>query len=139
MARNLTRFDPFTELARFDPLHAMGDWLRDRSAEPRIRMDVEESDAAYLVQAEIPGVKKEDIQVEVEGNVVSISAELKRGQDDTSGTVLRSERFYGAQRRSFTLARKIDAAKVEAQYADGILSLVLPKLAGKSGRQVTVN
>lgn len=139
MARNLTRFDPFAEIARFDPLHAMEDWLRDRSAAPSIRMDVEESDAAYLVKAEIPGVKKEDIQVEVEGNVVSISAELKREQEDKSGTVLRSERFYGAQRRSFTLARNIDAAKVEAKYADGVLSLVLPKLAGKTGRQVTVN
>lgn len=148
MAKNLTRFDPFAEIARFEPFHAMEDWLRDFNlrpglrdwnVEPRIKMDVEETDTAYSVKAEIPGVKKEDIQVEVEGNVVSISAELKREKEDKSGKTLHSERYYGAQRRSFTLAHDIDAAKVEAKYAEGILSLQLPKLAGKSSKQVTVN
>jgi HSP20 family protein len=148
MAKNLTRFDPFNDIARFEAFHAMEDWLRDFNlrpalgdwaVEPRIKMDVEESDKAYTVKAEIPGVKKDDIQVEVDGNVVSISAELKREQEDKSGKTVRSERYYGAQRRSFTLAHDIDAAKVEAKYAEGILSLVLPKLEGKSGKQVTIN
>ena len=148
MAKNLTRFDPFSDIARFEPFHAMEDWLRDFNlrpalgdwtVEPRIRMDVEESDKAYTVKAEIPGVKKEDIQVEVDGNVVSISAELKREQDDKSGKAVRSERYYGAQRRSFTLQHDIDAAKVEARYAEGILSLVLPKLEGISRKHVAIN
>jgi HSP20 family protein len=102
-------------------------------------MDVEESDKPYTVKAEIPGVKKDDIQVEVDGNVVSISAELKREQDEKRGKRVRSERYYGAQRRSFTLAHDIDAAKLEAKYAEGILTLVLPKLEGKSSKQVTID
>jgi len=135
-------------LTRFEPFHAMEDWLRDFNlspalgdwaVEPRSKMDVEESDKAYSLKAEIPGVKKDDIQVEVDGNVVSISAELKREQDEKRGKRVRSERYYGAQRRSFTLAHDIDAAKLEAKYAEGILTLLLPKLEGKSSKQVTID
>ncbi|MEG2033094.1 MAG: Hsp20 family protein, partial [Janthinobacterium sp.] len=87
MANHLTRFDPFSDIARFEPLNGIEDWfrdfqlrpaLRDWNMEPRIKIDVSETDVAYTVKAEIPGVKKEDIKVDVEGGVVSITAELKR-------------------------------------------------------------
>ena len=148
MANHLTRFDPFADIARFEPFNAMEDWfrdfnlrpaLRDWNVEPRIKMDVEESDSAYTVKAEIPGVKKEDIKVSVEGNQVSIAAELKRESEDKQGKSLRSERYYGAQTRSFTLAHDIDESKVEAKYAEGVLSLTLPKAPGKASRKVTIN
>lgn len=148
MANNLTRFDPFTELARFEPFSGIDEWLRDfnlRPAlrdwkmEPRIKLDVSETDTDYVVNAEIPGVRKEDIKVDVEGNQVSIRAELKRESEEKNGKLLRSERFYGEQQRSFTLAHEIDDEKVSAKYGEGVLVLTLPKKAGKAGRQITVN
>jgi HSP20 family protein len=148
MANHLTRFDPFAEIAHLEPFNAMEDWfrdfnlrpaLRDWNIEPRIKMDVEESDSAYTVKAEIPGAKKEDIKVDVEGNVVSISAELKRESEEKRGKTLRSERYYGAQTRSFTVAHEIDESKVEAKYVEGVLSLTLPKKAGKASKHVTIN
>lgn len=148
MANNLTRFDPFTDIARFDPFNRLEDWfrdfnlrpaLRDWQPEPRIKIDVTENDTAYAVKAEIPGVKKEDIKVDVQGNEVAISAELKQETEENSGKQLRIERFYGTQRRSFTLGHDIDDANVVASYADGVLSLTLPKKAGKTSTQITIN
>ena len=148
MANHLTRFDPFTDVARFDPFNGLEDWfrdfnlrpaLRDWKVEPRIKIDVTEGDTIYTVKAEIPGVKKEDIKVDVQGNEVSISAELKQESEEKHGKQLRSECFHGAQRRSFTLAHDIDDAHVVARYADGVLSLTLPKKAGKAGRQIAIN
>ena len=148
MANHLTRFDPFDEIARFEPTQAIEEWLRDFSlrpalgdwnVEPRIKMDVSEADAAFTVKAEIPGVKKEDIQVDVDGSEVTISAELKRESEQKQGKSLRAERYYGRQTRSFTLSCAIDQAKVEAKYADGVLVLTLPKMAGKQSKHVTIN
>jgi len=148
MANHLTRFDPFAEIARLEPFNGIEDFfrdfnlrpaLRDWNVEPRIKMDVEESDSSYTVKAEIPGVKKEDIKVDVQGNVVSISAELKHESEDKSGKRLRTERYYGAQSRSFTLAHDIDEANVQAKYAEGVLSLTLPKKPSKASQHVTIN
>ncbi len=148
MANHLTRFDPFSDLARFEPFHGLEEWMRDFSlrpalrdwnVEPRIKMDVSEADTAYTVKAEIPGVKKEDIDVDVEGNVVTITAELKRETEQKEGKSLRSERYFGQQTRSFTLSSDIDDAKVEAKYTDGVLVLTLPKKPGKSSKHVAIN
>ena len=84
---NITRFDPFSELARLDPFGNVDDLLkgfmlrpvfRGVEAEPQIKVDVSEEDKSYLVKAEIPGVKKEDIHVSIDGNQVTISAEIKK-------------------------------------------------------------
>lgn len=148
MANHLTRFDPFSDIARFEPFQGLEEWMRDFSlrpalrdwnVEPRIKMDVTEADTCFTVKAEIPGVKKEDIQVDVEGNQVTISAELKRETEQKEGKSLRTERYYGEQTRSFTLSSDIDDAKVEAKYADGVLVLTLPKKAGKSSKHVAIN
>jgi HSP20 family protein len=148
MANRLTRFDPFNEIARFEPFHGLEEWMRDFSlrpslrdwnVEPRIKMDVAEGDTAYTVKAEIPGVKREDIQVDVVGNAVTISAELKRESEQKDGKSLRCERYFGHQTRSFTVANDIDDAKVEAKYTDGVLVLTLPKKPGKSSKQVAIN
>jgi len=148
MANNLTRFDPFSDLARFEPFNGIEDWfrdfhlrpaLRDWKVEPRIKIDVTEDDRAYTVSADMPGVKKEDIMVDVQGNEVSIAAELKRVSEESQGKQLRTERVYGVQRRTFTLACDVDEDNVSARYADGVLTLVLPKQAGKSGKQIPIN
>ena len=148
MVNRLTRFDPFSDIARFEPLNGIEDWfrdfqlrpsLRDWNVEPRIKIDVSETDVAYTVKAEIPGVKKEDIKVDVEGCVVSITAELKHESEVETGKLLRTERTYGEQRRSFTLAQDIDDAKVVASYADGVLTLSLPKKSGKASKHIPIS
>lgn len=150
MANNLTRFDPFGDLANFEPMAGFNDFFKDFrlrpsmmnvQAEPRIRMDVSESDVAYTVRAEVPGIKKEDINVSIDGNMVTISAESRHEKEEKSGEkIVRRERYYGQQSRSFSLGQDIDDAKSSARYSDGILELTLPKKAGASGvKQLTIN
>jgi len=137
---NITRFDPFADpfddLVRrvFKPVR----WEVD--AQPlQIKVDVEENDKAYTVKAEIPGVKKEDINVQIEGNQVSITAESKQEKDvKENGKVIRSERYYGALYRSFSLGQDVDQGAASAKYADGILNLTLPKKATAATKKLTV-
>lgn len=106
----------------------------------KMRIDVTENEKGYAVKADIPGVKKEDISVRVEGNVVQIDAETK-SEKETRGNgdkVLRSERYYGTISRTFSLGQDIDAGKVQARYADGVLSLDLPKAAPADSRRINV-
>jgi len=93
-----------------------------------IKIDVSEKDNNYLVHAEIPGVKKEEIDVQIDGSVVSISAETKRQQEEKEGDrVLRTERYYGKLQRSFSLPQDVDEARASAAYENGVLTLTLPK------------
>ncbi|WP_427914947.1 Hsp20/alpha crystallin family protein [Ramlibacter sp. MMS24-I3-19] len=106
----------------------------------KMRIDVSENDKAYTVKADIPGVKKDDISVRVEGNMVSIEAEA-RDEKESKGNgdkVLRTERHYGSISRSFSLAQDVDAAKVQAKYADGVLTLDLPKAAPADSRRIAI-
>jgi HSP20 family protein len=146
---NITRFDPLSDLVSFVPFGNFEDFfrvprmrslVRDLPAEPGIKMDVAEDDKAYHVKAEVPGVKKEDIHVSVEGNQVSITAEVKKEKEEKKGeTVLRSERYYGMQSRSFTLMHDVDQDKAEAKYQDGVLDLTLPKkVNGGAVKQLAV-
>lgn len=128
--------DPFDAAFRrfFAPVHS------EDNQGLRVRIDVNENDQGYQVKADLPGVHKEDIQVRVDGNVVRIDAECKseketRGEGDK---VLRSERCYGSLSRSFSLASDIDDSQVEAKYADGVLSLQLPKKAPPAARKITI-
>jgi HSP20 family protein len=106
----------------------------------KMRIDVTESPAGYNVKADIPGVKKEDINVSVEGNIVRIEAETKTEKEERGNgdKVLRSERYYGNISRSFSLAQDVDASKVQAKYADGVLTLELPKKAAADTRKIAV-
>jgi HSP20 family protein len=144
MANKLTRFDPFTDLARFErpfgglqelfEQFGMQPFGRGGQSMPSIRMDVSETPEAYMVKADIPGMKKEDIKVSIEGNQVSISAESRSEKEEKEGeTVVRSERSYGRQSRSFTLGSEIDDAKANARYENGVLELTLPKRGSGSG------
>ncbi|MBN9427263.1 MAG: Hsp20/alpha crystallin family protein [Burkholderiales bacterium] len=105
-----------------------------------LRLDVSETDAGYSVQAEIPGVKKEDIHVQIDGNRVSISAEVKRESEKKEGErVLRSERYYGSVSRSFALGSEIDEANAVAKFENGVLSLTLPKKAAPAARRLAIS
>ena len=129
------------ELRTIDPLGVdlfddairslMRPWRMDLpDAAPRIKLDLTEEDDHYAVKAEIPGVKKDDINVRVEGNLVTISAEVKheKSSEGNGGRVLRRERQEGYASRSFTVACPLDDSKVEAAYKDGVLSLNKSKL-----------
>lgn len=95
---------------------------------PQMKIDVSEHDETYTVKAEIPGVRKEDIHVEIEGPQVLITAEVKKDSEEKKeGRVLRSERSYGYTSRMFNLGFELDRAKAVAKYQDGVLTLTLPK------------
>jgi HSP20 family protein len=139
---NVTRFDPFNELV--DDLFK-GFLVRPVAYEGRgdvpvrMKVDVAEANGAYTVTAELPGVKKEDIQVTIDGNQVTLAAEVKREREVTQDErVLHSERTYGKVTRSFTLPQEVDEAKAEAKFRDGVLELKLPKKAAAQRKQVTI-
>ncbi|WP_439589387.1 Hsp20/alpha crystallin family protein [Hydrogenophaga sp.] len=114
------------------PLH--GDALPTQ-----IRIDVKETPEAYAVEAEVPGVAREDIQVTVDGGVVTLRAEVKQQDRQTEGEkVLRSERFYGAVTRSFQLPQDIDNAGARAKYENGVLQLTLPKKSASASQRLTI-
>lgn len=152
----IIRYDPFNDLTRsplltrFDPLwdldevfngFMMRPFLRERmEIEPQIKMDVREADGKYLINAEIPGVNKDDIHVTIDGNRVSISAEVRQEKEAKEGErVIRCERSYGMASRSFTLADEVDQSQVQAKYNNGVLELTLPKKPGASGREVPIS
>ena len=105
-----------------------------------IKVDVVENDKDYQVRAEIPGAKKEDIRVSVDGNFVSISAEVRKEKEDKSkgGRVLVKETYYGSASRGFSLASEIDDKAVVAKLEDGVLKLTLPKREGAGARTIAV-
>ncbi|MDC8774458.1 Hsp20/alpha crystallin family protein [Roseateles albus] len=104
-----------------------------------IRIDVLENDKEYVVRAEIPGAKKEDIHVSVEGNFVSISADIKREREEKSGSrVLLKETYVGSASRGFSLGHEIDDKEVIAKLEDGVLKLTLPKREGSRTRAIAI-
>lgn len=148
MANRLTHFNPFNDVARLEPFHGLEGLLRnmnmrtltDWDSDTSIKIDVSETEDKYLVKADIPGVRKEDIKVAVDGNQVSISAEVQKESEDKKGeAVVRRERFYGQQYRSFALAHDIDDSKAVARYQNGVLELDLPKKSGgNANKQIQI-
>jgi HSP20 family protein len=137
----MTRYEPL--VGRLDGL--FNDFFRpalvwENNSEPMpIRVDVRETADAYTVAAEIPGVRKEDIQVEIEGNEVTISAETRREEQKEGEKWLRTGRFFGKTARRFALPQDLDEAKAGAKFADGVLELTLPKKATVTGRKIEIN
>ena len=105
----------------------------------RFRVDVTESENAYRLRAELPGVRKDDIQVTIDGDTVAIAAEARsdRAAAD-SERVLRAERQFGKLYRAFTLEQQVDEASASARYADGVLDLTLPKKAAVQAKRITI-
>jgi len=134
---NIARFDPFNSIV--DDLFK-GFLVRPVSYDaPRLSVDVTEKNGAYLVTADLPGVKKEDIHVDIDGAQVTLSAEVKREREAAEGErVLHVERSYGKVSRSFTLPQELDEAKAEAKFRDGVLELTLPKKAAAARKAITI-
>jgi HSP20 family protein len=104
-----------------------------------IKMDATETENGYLIHAEMPGVKKEDIDVAIEGNQVTITSEVKQAWEKKEGDrMLRNERYFGNVYRSFTLPAELDEAACEAKYDNGVLELKLVKQAAVAGKRLAI-
>ena len=138
---NLMRYDPFNDMDDlFKGLFVRPMRFDLETPQMRLKMDVTKTDDTYTVKAEIPGVKKDDIQISVDGNEVTISGEIKKESEEKKGEeVIRSERYYGMVSRSFTLPHEVDEAKVAAKYADGVLKVTLPMKAKSSSKKISVS
>jgi HSP20 family protein len=136
---NVTRFTPFEDM--FNDL-TRGYWVKPLplagGEELKMKVDVKEDDKAYTVHAEIPGVNKDDIRVDVNGDQVSISAEVKREKEEKGEKMLHSERYYGMVSRSFSLPSEVDDKGTVARYKDGVLDLTLPKKSGNGLHRISV-
>lgn len=136
---NITRIDPFDDLFHGFFVRPV-DFSNNPAQPPAIKMDVKEDGDHYLIHAELPGVRKEDIHVVVEGNHVSITAEVKQEKEVREGQrVLRSERYFGKVSRSFQLEQDIDDVKAAAKFNDGVLELTLPKRTSSPSKRLAID
>ena len=144
MSTNVTRrVDPLEDFFRgffVRPVDFGGGPVANMGTDaPQMRVDVKENADGYEVHAELPGMKKEDIHVHIDGPVVSISAERKQEKEVKDGEkVLRTERYYGEVSRSFQLPSDIDEANAKARYDNGVLCLTLPKKISSAPQRLTV-
>ena len=140
---NITQYDPFHDVV--DDLFR-GFFVRPVSYDTRgaletsrLKVDVTEKNGAYQVTADLPGVKKEDIQVAIDGAQVTLTAEIKREKEVTEGErVLHTERSFGKVTRSFSLPQELDEERAEAKFRDGVLQLTLPKKAAAARKAITI-
>lgn len=145
MARSL--LDVFSDSSRRDPFFDdmfpgvfMRPLMRAMDGEWRMPLDVTEDDDAYRIAAEIPGYKRDDIKVTVDGNVVGIAAETSGEKEvKEAGRCVRSERYRGAISRRISLDHDVDQSKAEAHYADGVLSLRLPKKTASASARLRIS
>jgi HSP20 family protein len=146
MAAHLTRFEPRSSLASFNPMRDLAsafdlfDIMRPLRMldNALIPLDVTETDQAYLVKAEIPGVKREDIKVSIQGDQVTISAQTQAETERTEGNIVCRERYHGKQFRSFTLPQSVDEENAHATCNNGVLELQLPKKGGAGAKQLSI-
>lgn len=138
---NLRVFDP-TVNDVFDPLFRRFFSLMRVGADaepPQVKIDIEEKDKNYIVRADIPGVKKEDINVRIDGNIVQIDAETRQEKEvKEKGKALRSERYYGAVSRAFSLAHQVDESRAVAKYENGVLTLNLPMSESSGAKRLSI-
>ena len=146
---NLVKWDPFVELEDVSkhlnrifnkfPAHtessrellAMADWAPN--------VDITETDTAYLIKGEIPGVNKEDVKVNIEEGMLIMSGERKQEKEEKGKKFHRIERSYGSFMRSFRLPDNVDESAVKAEFKDGMLNVTLPKSAQTKAKAVNVS
>lgn len=137
--RNLSPRDPFSDLLRGFFVRPLDFDFDIAAKSPDMRIDVKEDTENYIVHAELPGVAKEDIHVDIDGQMVSISAERKQEKEVKEGErVLRTERYFGKVSRSFQLGQDIDESRASARFTDGVLELTLPKKSPAQAKRLTI-
>ncbi len=125
-----SRFNHFFDRPRESNVDYLGAW------NPAV--DIFDKGAEVVLHAELPGIKKEDIDVHVENNVLTIRGKKERKEEAKEEGYYRTERSYGSFSRSFSLASSVDVTKIGAEYKDGVLTLSLPKSEEAKPRQIDV-
>jgi len=133
----LVRWDPFEEMNRLHD-HFLGGRGPAKQAF-QVAVDIREEDDAFYVDAEVPGLAAEDVKVDIEKNVLTLSGERKVVKEETEGTFRRVERRYGSFTRSFTLPETVDTDNISADLKEGLLALRLPKKDAPTPRSISVN
>lgn len=137
---NLTRRDPLDDFFRGFFVRPVEYGSTATTEAPQMRVDVKEIGDAYQVHAELPGIKKEDIHVHIDGPVVSISAERKQDKEEKEGErVLRTERYFGQVSRSFQLGQDVDESRASARFTDDVLELNLPKKIAAQAKRLVID
>jgi HSP20 family protein len=144
----LTHWNPFRGMARIDAPATVDDFFREFSLRPAwrdfegipdIKIDVSEDERSFVVKADVPGVKKDDIEVTVDGRQVTIAADTHREVERREGDSLYSERSSGRVYRAFMLPTEADASGATAGYDNGVLNLKLPKKDNGHQRRISVS
>lgn len=141
------RFDPFREFRDIESrmsqllsnLPASGDQQRGNISAFAPAVNTREEEKAYIIEADLPGVDKESIKIDLHGNVLTISGERKdEREEDKEGYHLK-ESFFGKFQRSFTLPEDVDSDKIDAKNKNGVLTITLPKAPPKDKKQISVS
>jgi HSP20 family protein len=141
-----TRWNPSQQVAAArEPLFRLfdtffsdnGEELAGRTWTPPV--DIQETDDAYRIHAELPGLTREDIQITLENNVLRLSGERKFEKDATKENYHRIERTYGTFTRSFALPTQVSPEKVEAKFDNGVLSVTVPKAEQAKPRRIVIS
>ncbi len=145
MARNLMTWDPFREVSTMrEDMERLFDSMLSRYPRERVQavwapsIDVEETNDAIIIRAELPGMKREDIKVTVAEDTVTISGERKYESERKDRTFHRVERAYGSFQRAIALPVSVQGDKAEASYKAGVLELTLPKADRVKAREITI-
>ena len=133
----LVRWDPFEEMNRLHDHFFSGRGLAKQAFQ--VAVDIREEDDAFYVDAEVPGLAAEDVKVDVEKNILTLSGERNVEKEEKEGTYRRVERQYGSFTRSFTLPETVDTDNISADLKDGVLALRLPKKEAPTPRKISVS
>ena len=130
----LTKWDPFREMEDvFDRYSKALSWSRLGGSEIMTggdwapRVDIAETEKEFIIKAEVPEVKKEEVKISVDNGILSIRGERKQEKEEKGKKFHRVERYYGSFTRSFTLPDNVDETKIEASFKDGMLNIQIPK------------
>lgn len=142
----LARWDPFREVEEIlDRGGRALDWpfrggrnLIAREADWAPRVDISETDKEFTIKAEVPGIKREDVKINIEDHVLSIHGESKQEKEEEGKRFHRVERFYGSFNRSFALPENVDEEQIAANFKDGLLSLTIPKKEAEKAKAIEI-
>lgn len=130
-------WDPFAEMSRIQD-RFFGRPVQERELNFRPAVDIYEDEEGIHVQADLAGVRPEDLKVEVENNVLTISGQRKLDHDDKRDGYHRVERYFGTFSRSFALTDEVSSDEIEAKYENGVLNVRLPKRPAAKRREIAV-
>jgi HSP20 family protein len=139
---NVTRWEPFREfdqmLREYSPFFARGLSRGARGTDWTPLADITETDKEYVIKADLPEVKKEDVKISLENGVITVTGERRREKEHKEENEIRVETFYGSFSRSFALPDDIDAAGIQAESKDGVLRVRIPKKEPAQRKPVSI-